>query len=61
MDKKSTLAFVGSMQQLASVRPVIYQEGRASNLTAYQVKNGPIQFTVMTGKALISQIFHSKV
>lgn len=52
MDKKSTLAFVGSMQQLASVRPVIYQEGRASNLTAYQVKNGPIQFTVMTGKSL---------
>jgi len=52
MDKRSTLAFVGSMQQLANVRPVVYQEGRASNLTAYQIKNGLMQFTVMTGKSL---------
>lgn len=52
MDKKTTLSYVGSMQQLASVRPIIFQEGRASNLPAYSVKNGIIAFDVLCGKSL---------
>ena len=52
MDKKELLSRLGSIQQLAYVRPVSYQEGRARNLSAYVVKNGPMSFTVMADKCL---------
>jgi hypothetical protein len=52
MGKMEILGNVGSMQQLAFVRPVVFTEGRAANLPAYAVKNGPISFTVMAGKGL---------
>lgn len=52
MDKKTLLSHVGSMQQLAYVRPLAYGEGRARNMAAYGVKNGPLGFTVMADKCL---------
>jgi len=52
MDKKELLRYVGSMQQLISVRPVVYQEGRAEGLKAYEVKNDRLSFSVMAGKCL---------
>ena len=51
MDRK-TLAYVGNPEQLAGIRKVRYEEGAAEGLTAYQVKNGPLQFTVGTDKCL---------
>lgn len=51
MDKKTMLKYVGSMQQLASVRPVSFTEGRAA-MKAFLVKNGDLSFTVMADKCL---------
>lgn len=50
--KKKLLSLVGSMQQLMYVRPVTYEEGRARGMKAYEVKNGPLGFTVMADKCL---------
>ena len=44
MKKQDILRRVGSMQQLAYVRPVTHTEGRAGGLRGYQVKNGPLSF-----------------
>lgn len=52
MERKDLLRRVGSIQQLAYVRPVTYSEGRASGLEAYEVKNGPLQYKVLAGKCL---------
>ena len=51
-NQKDTMRYVGSMQQLASVRPVTFGEGRSSGLKAYEVKNGCLQFQVMADKCL---------
>lgn len=50
--KKELLGLTGNMQQLAYVRPVTYEEGRARGMKAYDVKNGPLRFTVMADKCL---------
>jgi len=52
MDKKELLKYVGSAQQLISVRSVVYQEGRAEGLQVYEVKNDRLSFSVMTDKCL---------
>lgn len=52
MKKDEILRRVGSMQQLASVRPVVFGEGRSENMKAVEVKNGPLQFQVLTDKGL---------
>ena len=39
MVRKELMSYVGSAQQLMSVRPVVYKEGRAEGLQAYEVKN----------------------
>lgn len=52
MDRQDLLRRVGSMQQLAYVRPITFEEGRASGLNAWEVKNGPLQFKVLAGKCL---------
>lgn len=52
MDRQNLLRRVGSMQQLAYVRPVTYGEGRASGLKAWEVKNGPLQYKVLADKCL---------
>ena len=43
MDKKELYQYVGSMQQVAYVRPIAYEEGRSSGLKAYEVKNGGLK------------------
>lgn len=50
--KKRLSGLVGSMQQLMHVRPVVYDEGRARGMKAYDVKNGALRFTVMADKCL---------
>lgn len=52
MDKRIVMQKLGSMQQVASVRPFTYAEGRAKGLDAYEVKNGPLRFTALAGKCL---------
>ena len=50
--KKELLGLTGNMQQLAYVRPVTYEEGRARGMKAYDVKNGPLRFAVMADKCI---------
>lgn len=52
MVKKHLNSYVGSMQQLMYARPLTYEEGRARGMKAYQVKNGPLEFTVMADKCM---------
>lgn len=52
MDRQSIQRRVGSMQQLAYIRPLTYSEGRARGLRAYEVKNGPLQYKVLADKCL---------
>ena len=42
MDQSEISRYVGSMQQLAYVRPFVYQEGRSTGLKAFEVKNGKL-------------------
>lgn len=60
--KADLLRHVGSIQQVASVRPVEYGEGRSSRTKAYQVKNGKMAFTVMADKCLdVSELSYGGV
>ena len=52
MEKSTLLSYVGSMQQLVSVRPVIFQDGRLSGAHGFLVKNGFTSFTVVTDKCM---------
>lgn len=53
MDERKRLqSLTGNIQQLAYVRPVVYDEGRARGMKAYEVKNGPLRFTAMADKCL---------
>lgn len=52
MNKCDLLKHVGSIQQLAYVRPVTYSEGRSSNLKAFDVKNDRMSFRVLADKCL---------
>ena len=52
VDKQTIYCHVGSIQQVAKVRPVTYSEGRAEQMKAYEVKNGMLSFTVMGDKCL---------
>ncbi|MBS5141315.1 MAG: aldose 1-epimerase family protein [Firmicutes bacterium] len=52
MKREDIYRHVGSIQQVAKVRPLTYTEGRAENMKAYEVKNGSLQFTVMGDKCL---------
>ena len=52
MTKQELLAHTGSIQQLASIRPVIHQEGLSSGLASYLVHNGELRFEVLAGKCL---------
>ena len=45
MVKKYLNSHVGNIQQLIYARPLTYEEGRARGMKAYQVKNGPLEFT----------------
>ena len=52
MEKKNLLSHVGNMQQLMYARPVTYEEGRARGMKAYEVKNGPLAFTITADKCM---------
>lgn len=52
MNKTELLKRVGSMQQLAYVRPVVHTEGRSAGLKTYEIKNGPMELQLMADKAL---------
>ena len=52
MVKKYLNSHVGNIQQLIYARPLTYEEGRARGMKAYQVKNGPLEFTVMADKCM---------
>ncbi|MBQ9564747.1 MAG: DUF4432 family protein, partial [Synergistaceae bacterium] len=60
--KSESMRYVGSMQQVAYVRPVTYSEGRAAGLKAWDVKNGPLSFRVLADKCLdVSQFSYRGV
>lgn len=50
--KKELMKYTGSMQQLAYVRPIEYQEGRSGKMSAWEVKSGDLLFHVMADKCL---------
>ena len=52
MNKQTLLRYCGSMEQVASVRPVTYNDGRAAGMQAIQVKNGKLEYTLMQDKCL---------
>ena len=52
MNKIDLLKLTGTMQQLAYVRQITVQEGRANGLRAVEVKNGDLRFLVMGDKCL---------
>lgn len=52
MEKAEIMKKVGNLHQLMDVVPVQYQDGRAFGMRAWQVKNGPLQFTVMKDKCM---------
>lgn len=52
MKKQDMMKYMGTMQQVAYVRPVTYTEGRSTGLKAYQVKNGCMTYQVLADKCL---------
>lgn len=52
MDRQSLMKKVGSMQQVAYVRPITLQEGRCTGLKAFDVKNNELQYQVLADKCL---------
>lgn len=52
MNRSETLARVGSMQQLAYVRSVRHEDGRAAGMRVIEMKNGPLRLAAMADKAL---------
>ncbi len=52
MTKKEMLQYTGTMQQLAYVREVTVQEGRARGSRAVEVKNGDLRFLIMADKGM---------
>lgn len=60
MNKSELLSRVGSIQQIAHVRPIEYREGRSKGLGAVEVKNGPLRFVALVDKALDVSEFEYK-
>lgn len=52
MNKINLLKKVGSMQQVAFIRPIMFLEGRAGSLKGFDVKNGDLRFQVISDKCL---------
>lgn len=52
MERNEILRRVGSLEQLAFIRPVEFWEGRADGLRAFDVQNGPLRLQVLADKAL---------
>lgn len=58
--KQKLLGLCGSMEQLAGVRRIEYQDGRASHLPCAMVNNGILQFPLMLDKCLDPAWFQYK-
>lgn len=52
MKKEELLRLCGSMEQLASARPVTFGDGQADGLKCVLVRNGPLEFALMQSKCL---------
>ncbi|MDG0810019.1 aldose 1-epimerase family protein [Cohnella rhizosphaerae] len=53
MDRAALMRRVGSMEQMAYVRPFTYGEGRANGVKAFDVSNGTgLDFTVLESKGM---------
>ena len=52
LSKEEILEKVGSMQQVAHVRPIQFEEGRAKGISGYDIKNGDLRFQVLADKCL---------
>ncbi len=52
MKKNEIHKYLGSMQQVAFVRPISFHEGRASGMKGYDIKNGDLRFQVSADKCL---------
>jgi len=52
MNKREIYKYAGSMQQVAFVRPISFDEGRAGRMRGYDVKNGDLRFQVSADKCL---------
>lgn len=52
MNKIDQMKYVGSMQQLAYIRPIQHLQGRASSIKSYHFQNGIISFESMIDKCL---------
>jgi hypothetical protein len=50
--KKELMKKLGSMQQVAYVRPLTYHEGRSRGLNAVEIKNGCLELTALADKCL---------
>lgn len=51
-EKARIMKKVGHLRQIVDAVPVTYREGRADGMSAWQIRNGPLQFTVMKDKCL---------
>lgn len=52
MTKETLLQYCGSLEQVASVRPVTYEDGRAGGMRAILLKNGLLEYSLMQDKCL---------
>lgn len=50
--KQELMKRIGSMQQVAYVRPAMYVEGRSNGLKTYEVKNGCMTYQILADKCL---------
>lgn len=52
MKRQDIPSHVGHISQVAEIREIAFREGRAGGMNGWQIKNGPLNFTVMKDKAL---------
>lgn len=50
--RNELLKRLGSIQQMAYIRPVVYGGGRSAGMRACEVKNGPLSYRVLADKCL---------
>lgn len=51
-DQKTLMAVCGHMDQIAGVRQMEFQDGRAAGLRCAMIHNGPLELPLMLDKCL---------
>ena len=51
-DQRTLMAVCGNMEQIAGIRRIEFQDGRASGLRCALVENGPVEMPLMLDKCL---------